>query len=90
MKRKPQRKPNLTKYQLSCLARRVAKGERIPSGVGQSLCKKGYVSSTFYYNARGRHGRMIMVSDNLPTMKGRLLIMRLYNGRYRSLAWMFV
>lgn len=85
MKRKSQHKPNLTKYQLACLRRRVLQGDRIPSGVAHSLCKKGYVSGTFYYNAHDRHGRMIMVSDNLPTDKAERLINSLYYWCYRPM-----
>jgi hypothetical protein len=76
MKRKPRRKPNLTKHQLACLRRRVLRGDPIPSGVAHSLLKKGYVSGSFYRFYHDRHGNMSMVSDNLPTDKARRLINR--------------
>lgn len=82
MKRKAQRKPNLTKYQLACLARRVICGKRIPSGVAYSLCKKGYVSGIFYRGVYDHRGRVTMVCDNLPTDKAKRLISRLYYRGY--------
>lgn len=81
MKRKQQRKPNLTKYQLVCLRRRVLRGDRVPRDVATALCKKGYASGPIYYHACDHRGLLVMVHDVIPTAKARQLIDQLYGRR---------